>query len=335
MIGVILLAHLGLLDLDLLYVNPTFLRSALIGGGIMGASFIVGGFCPGTSICALATGKIDAFWFIFGSFIGIFIFMEYYASFESLYLADNMGNLRMDKYFSMPKELFAVSLTAMAVLAFFFTQKIQNKLHGSKPVYSKETMIKYSFYAILPFMVIAWIGLTPDSKQRILNQANSTENQNQAKEITADKLAMELTSNYYKINLIDVRSPLKFKEYHLPLAINIPLDSMLNREWQKYFSQKYKTNVFYADSPIEARKAYIIAKKSGQADCFILRESTSGFKQIIVDAKVSDTLHSKEQQQLQQFRAENARIIFDLDIRLKKQLEPEKKVTKKVKGGCS
>ncbi len=335
MIGIILFAHWGWLDLELIYVNPTFLRSALIGGGIMGAGFIIGGFCPGTSICALATGKIDAFWFIFGSFIGIFIFMEFYPSFEKLYLADNMGNLRMDKFFGMSKEFFAVCLTAIAILAFYLTHKIQNKLLGIKPVYSKETVIRYSVFAILPFMVIAFIALTPSSKQLILNQANNPKKQSQAKEITADKLAIELTSNYYKINLIDVRSPLKFKEYHLPMAINIPLDSMLNREWQKYFTQKYKTTVFYADSQTEARKAYVIAKKIGEANCFILHENTSGFKQLILDAKVSENIISKEQQQLQHFRAENARIIFDLANRLKKQLEPEKKVTKKVKGGCS
>ena len=335
MIGVVLLAHWGLLDLEMIYVNPTFLRSALIGGAIMGAGFIIGGFCPGTSICALATGKIDAFWFIFGSFIGIFIFMEFYPSFEKLYLADNMGNLRMDKFFGISKELFAVTLTAIAIIAFFFTQKIQNKLHNIKPVYSRETIIRYSIFAILPFIVIAFIALTPDNKQLILNQANNAKKQSQAKEITADKLAIELTNNYYKINLIDVRNPLKFKEYHLPLAINIPLDSLLNREWQKYFTQKFKTTVFYADTLIEARKAYVIAKSLGDADCYILHENTSEFKHIILDAKISETVTSKEQQQLQQFRAENARIIFDLANRLKKQSEPEKKVTKKVKGGCS
>ena len=76
LIGVLLLSHFGLLDLDLIYINHTFLWSALVGGIIMGAGFIIGGFCPGTSVCAAAVGKIDAMVFILGCLIGIFIFLE-------------------------------------------------------------------------------------------------------------------------------------------------------------------------------------------------------------------------------------------------------------------
>lgn len=78
MSGIILLAYLGLLNLDIIYVNPTFLRSAIVGGVIMGAGFIIGGFCPGTSACAAAIGKLDAWFFILGLFLGIFLFAEAY-----------------------------------------------------------------------------------------------------------------------------------------------------------------------------------------------------------------------------------------------------------------
>ena len=78
MAGVLLLGHYGLLDLSLIYVNPTFLRSAIAGGAIMGAGFIIGGFCPGTSVCAAAVGKLDAMAFIGGSFLGVFAFAESY-----------------------------------------------------------------------------------------------------------------------------------------------------------------------------------------------------------------------------------------------------------------
>ncbi|MFA6403973.1 MAG: YeeE/YedE thiosulfate transporter family protein [Salinivirgaceae bacterium] len=310
MIGVVLLAHFGQLDLDLIYVNPTFLRSAIIGGAIMGAGFIVGGFCPGTSICALATGKIDAFWFIAGSFVGIFIFMEFYPSFENFYLADNRGNLRMDKYFGMSKELFAIGLTAIAIAAFYFTQKIENKLHGVKPVYPKQKIIKYSVFAAIPFVIILFIAFTPSSRQRILQKAEKNKNLKIAEEITADKLAIELVNNYYKINLIDLRSPSVFNEYHLPLAINIPLDSLLNREWKSYFTQKYKTNIFYADTATTTHKAFFIAKKIGDADTYILVESTAQFKNLILNNEPLPLSASKNEQQLHQYRTEIAHTIL-------------------------
>ena len=49
---------LGWLDLSRVWVNPTFLWSELAGGLVMGIGFVVGGFCPGTSLVAAATFKI-------------------------------------------------------------------------------------------------------------------------------------------------------------------------------------------------------------------------------------------------------------------------------------
>ena len=45
---------IGLLDYNLLWVNPTYLWPGIVGGLIMGAGFIIGGFCPGTSLVAAA-----------------------------------------------------------------------------------------------------------------------------------------------------------------------------------------------------------------------------------------------------------------------------------------
>lgn len=76
MAGVLLLGHFGLLDTSVIYVNPAFINSALIGGAIMGVGFIIGGFCPGTSVCAMAIGKLDALAFVGGSILGVFAFIE-------------------------------------------------------------------------------------------------------------------------------------------------------------------------------------------------------------------------------------------------------------------
>ncbi|HPE43645.1 MAG TPA: YeeE/YedE thiosulfate transporter family protein, partial [Bacteroidales bacterium] len=49
-LGLLLFNYLGWVNYDLLYINPTYLWSALVGGVIMGFGFILGGFCPGTSM---------------------------------------------------------------------------------------------------------------------------------------------------------------------------------------------------------------------------------------------------------------------------------------------
>lgn len=90
-IGLLFLSLFHWIDLSYIYINPTYLWSTLGGGVIMGAGFILGGYCPGTSFCAASIGKIDALAFIGGMFIGIIIFIEGFPVWENFYNAKFLG----------------------------------------------------------------------------------------------------------------------------------------------------------------------------------------------------------------------------------------------------
>ena len=90
-IGLLFLSLFHWIDLSYIYINPTYLWSTLGGGVIMGAGFILGGYCPGTSFCAASIGKIDALAFIGGMFIGIIIFTEGFPIWENFYNAKFLG----------------------------------------------------------------------------------------------------------------------------------------------------------------------------------------------------------------------------------------------------
>src|SRR5512144_1732104 len=70
------MAGLGVLDFNQVWVNPTYIWSGVLGGLIMGVGFIIGGFCPTTSLAAASTGKIDGIFFVGGGFFGAFLFSE-------------------------------------------------------------------------------------------------------------------------------------------------------------------------------------------------------------------------------------------------------------------
>ena len=72
----------GLLDLGRVFVNPTYLWPGIVGGLIMGVGFVVGGFCPGTSLVAAATLKIDGILFVAGALFGVYLFGESAAALE-------------------------------------------------------------------------------------------------------------------------------------------------------------------------------------------------------------------------------------------------------------
>ena len=67
---IFLSSALGLLDYNLVWVPPTYLWPGIVGGLIMGAGFIIGGFCPGTSLVAAATAKLDGIFFVLGVLLG-------------------------------------------------------------------------------------------------------------------------------------------------------------------------------------------------------------------------------------------------------------------------
>ncbi|GAB1451132.1 hypothetical protein MASR2M47_11880 [Draconibacterium sp.] len=89
--GLLFLSLFHWIDLSYIYINPTYLWSTLGGGVIMGAGFILGGYCPGTSFCAASIGKLDALAFIGGMFIGILIFTEGFPLWENFYNAKFLG----------------------------------------------------------------------------------------------------------------------------------------------------------------------------------------------------------------------------------------------------
>lgn len=119
MLGLLFLSLFGWIDLSLVYVNETFLHSAILGGAIMGAGFIMGGYCPGTSFCGAAIGKIDAMIFIIGLFIGVFIFSEGYPLWEKLYKAGFMGSPRISEFFGLPEGILVLLVIVAAVLMFW------------------------------------------------------------------------------------------------------------------------------------------------------------------------------------------------------------------------
>ncbi len=58
---------------------------------IMGVGFIIGGFCPGTSIIALASLKIDGLFFFLGLLAGVFVFGETVGLFADFWYSSHMG----------------------------------------------------------------------------------------------------------------------------------------------------------------------------------------------------------------------------------------------------
>jgi hypothetical protein len=127
MLGLLFMSLFGWIDLDLVYINPTYITSAIVGGVVMGAGFIMGGFCPGTSFCGAAIGKIDAMVFIGGLFIGVYGFAFTYGWWEKLYLAGYIGEPKISEVLGISDGLFGLVLIIMALSMFWVAEWAEQK----------------------------------------------------------------------------------------------------------------------------------------------------------------------------------------------------------------
>lgn len=128
MIGIIYFDFMGWMDSSLLYINPYYVMSAIVGGIIMGFGFALGGYCPGTSFCGVAIGKIDALVFVGGLLIGIFIFSELYPLFEGLYNSGDLGGAKIYDLLGMRETVFAFLLIVAAIGMFYGAAFVEKKV---------------------------------------------------------------------------------------------------------------------------------------------------------------------------------------------------------------
>jgi uncharacterized membrane protein YedE/YeeE len=74
LLGLRALVTLGLVDPTTVYQMETFFGPQVVGGLIFGVGFVMGGWCPGTALVGLASGKGDALVFLGGAALGSLAF---------------------------------------------------------------------------------------------------------------------------------------------------------------------------------------------------------------------------------------------------------------------
>lgn len=138
MIGVFYLSVLGVVDLTLVYVSPTYLVPQTVGGFVLGIGFVIGGYCPGTSCVAASTGKLDGMVYLLGILTGIFIFGEAFDLVEEFYWSTDLGTLTIPRLLNLPYGLVVFAVVLMALGGFMAAEWAEKKFgpHGiwrSKP----------------------------------------------------------------------------------------------------------------------------------------------------------------------------------------------------------
>ena len=128
MVGLYTLNGLGLVDMSMMWINPTFMWAQVIGGFLLGVGFILSGLCPGTSVVSAASGRVDAVVAFVGIFLGTALFalaVDFIPGIETLYNGGSMGVSVLPELMSVPAPLFVLGVVIMAGAAFVGAEKVE------------------------------------------------------------------------------------------------------------------------------------------------------------------------------------------------------------------
>jgi len=161
LVGLAFFRTIGLLDWSAMVVPKTFLYPMIFGGLLFGVGFVVSGYCPGTSVVAMASRKIDGALTFLGIVLGSVLFGILYPLYESFYLSGDLGVYRLPDLLHVPEPVVILAVVAMAIGAFLGAETLERKLarkdHESPPVSVKA--VRNAVFIVLG--IFAFSSFTP------------------------------------------------------------------------------------------------------------------------------------------------------------------------------
>ncbi len=125
--GLFVLSTVGMLDLAELYIEPTTIAAQGLGGLLFGAGFIVGGYCPGTSVAAVATGRKDGLAFMFGMLAGVFAYAEFTPGIDAWIKASSEGELTLPSVTGIGMGWWTLAFAAFLAFAGWGMAKLERR----------------------------------------------------------------------------------------------------------------------------------------------------------------------------------------------------------------
>jgi uncharacterized protein len=134
MVGVYALDVAGVLPLSSIGIMDTFLAAQLVGGFLVGVGFIVGGYCPGTSIVASISGKLDALLFMGGILLGTVVYTLGAESVAPLADAGAKGRVLLHEWAHVSSGVMVLAVALFAVTSFWAVGLIEARVRAGVPM---------------------------------------------------------------------------------------------------------------------------------------------------------------------------------------------------------
>ena len=218
---------LGLLDYNLLWVNPTYLWPGIVGGLIMGVGFIVGGLCPGTSLVAMGTFKIDGLFYVLGVFFGIFLFGETVDTFSIFWNSSYLGRLTLMDVFGLDTGLVVLLVVLMA-LGMFAGAELLEKIFGKRNLHIEP---KTRFAGAGALIAVALVALaigqpTTEDRWKAVSGVKMAALTEREVQVQPGEILHLMHDHDLSLVLLDARSETDYNLFHLADARRVTPEAL-------------------------------------------------------------------------------------------------------------
>ncbi|MFL5302307.1 MAG: YeeE/YedE thiosulfate transporter family protein [Anaeromyxobacteraceae bacterium] len=243
---------LGLLDMSRVWVNPTYLWPGIVGGLVMGVGFILGGFCPGTSVVAASTLKVDGMLFLGGVILGTGLFGETVGRFEGFFLSSDMGRFTLPELFGLPVGVTLVLVVAMALVMFWGGELLERR-HGAGLPWSEIALAPRSLAKVGAAGLLVALALlvtlvgqpSPGEKFTLLGPAARRPVEERAIFVhPAEVVALRNDLNV-QVVVLDLRDEHDFNLFHLGGARRVAPEALFRPETLKPLVDQPATTVTF------------------------------------------------------------------------------------------
>ncbi len=220
---------IGWLDYSRVFVNPTFFWPGVVGGLIMGVGFVIGGFCPGTSLVAVSTFKKDGMFFVLGLAAGIFLFGENVdALFQGFWNSSNWGRFTLPELLGLSTGVVVFLIVIMALVLFVLVEYVENRMNKRK---TNRSHLPYKYtgagiMAVLAFIVMIIGQPTVEDKWEWMSDKTQPLLDKREVQIEPAELLAFIENDLVHVELLDVRNESDYNLFHIQDARLVALSEL-------------------------------------------------------------------------------------------------------------
>jgi rhodanese-related sulfurtransferase len=252
-------------------VPPTYLWPGIAGGMIMGVGFIIGGFCPGTSLVGLATGKLDAIVFVFGVLFGIYLFGETVSGYAVFFDSSYMGRFTLPELFNASYGTVVFIIVVAALALFVVSEKVEAKINNRPAKQFPAWSTPVAGVLVVLAAVLLVIGQpTNEDRWKGIAAGNQPKLEQRKVQIAPAELLMNINDSKIKMVLLDVRDESNYNLFHIHGAVHVPLDQVQDKAKELQFELANTVFVTISNDEVAATEAWKILKAESVPNIYIL-----------------------------------------------------------------